>query len=208
LTPAQRRGALRRLRSAARLGKGPRLPGPGVALAVAMDTAKSTARNGIAAVRCHPAGSLFLTALLASVIVCYVFFVSVSIRLIPIPPAQGALPALRGATAGGAQGQPGSAAGPGGQQVSGPAPSSTPASGASAHASAHASARASARSSGAGPSQLAASPVPLSPSSLVPSASPSPDPLGVSPTPSSSGGDPGGLCVDVGPLGVCLSVSV
>jgi hypothetical protein len=205
LSPAQRRVALRRVRRAARLGNGPRLSASGVALAAAMDTAKSTTRNGIAAVRFHPAGSLFLTALFASVIVCYLMFVSVSIHLIPSPPGPGVLAAPAGAGLGGAQGQRYSTAspgGPGGQQVSGPGPSHQAAASAPAHASAGASA-----GGGGGSSQLAApSPVPPATSSSVPPASPSPGPTGASPAPSPSGSSHGGLCVNVGPLGVCLSV--
>ncbi|HEY4851335.1 MAG TPA: hypothetical protein VII22_11095 [Streptosporangiaceae bacterium] len=198
LSPDQRRAALRRVRREARLGNGPRLSASGVALAVARDTAKSTTRNGIAAVRFHPAGSLFLTALLASTVVCYVLFVSVSIHLIPIPPTPGALTAPGGAGPGGAPGQRYSASSQGSQQVSGPGPAPTAATRASAHASAGAS--------GAGSTQHAASPVPLPSSSSAPPASPSPNPTGAAPTPSPSGSSPGGLCVNVGPLGVCLSV--
>jgi hypothetical protein len=198
LSPDQRRAALRRVRRAARLGNGPRLSASGVALAVARDTAKSTSRNGIAAVRFHPAGSLFLTALLASTVVCYVLFVSVSIHLIPIPPTPGALTAPGGAGPGGTPGQRYSASSQGSQQVSGPGPSPTAATRASAHASAGAS--------GAGSTQHAASPVPLPSSSSAPPASPSPNPTGAAPTPSPSGSSPGGLCLNVGPLGVCLSV--
>jgi len=209
LSPAQRRAALRTVRRGARLGNGPRLPVSGVALAVAMDTAKSTTRNGIAAVRFHPTGSLFLTALFASVVVCYVLFVSVSIQLIPSPPRPGALAAPGQAGPGSAPGQRHSAAsqggqgGQGGQQVSGPGPSRKTA----ASAPAHGSASASGGGGGGGSSQLAApSPVPLPTSSLIPPASPSPGPTGASPAPSPSGTSHGGLCVNVGPLGVCLSV--
>jgi hypothetical protein len=209
LSPAQRRVALRGVRRAARLGNGPPLSASGVALAVAMDTAKSTTRNGIAAVRCHPAGSLFLTALLASTVVCYVLFVSVSIRLIPIPPTSGALTAPGGGGLGGAQGQRYSAASQNGQQVSGPSsssPSPKAAAGTRAHASSGASASASGASGAGHPQPHAASPVPLPASSPAPPASPSPDPTGASPPPSPSASKQGGLCVNVGPLGVCLSV--
>jgi hypothetical protein len=96
LEPAQRRGALRRVRRMAQIGNGPPLSASGIALAMARDTARSTARNGMAAIRCHPAGSLFLTALLASATVCYMFFVSVSIHLIPAPPARGGADVLLG----------------------------------------------------------------------------------------------------------------
>lgn len=221
LEPAQRRGALRRVRRMAQIGNGPPLSASGIALAMARDTARSTARNGMAAIRCHPAGSLFLTALLASATVCYMFFVSVSIHLIPAPPARGALPVLgsvsasapgqrhsepRGASGLGGEGGEG---GLGGQQVNGPGPTSSSGSAASARASASAAAGASASASAVPsdpvPSQLAASPVPLPPSPAQ-SSSPSPGPTAASPAPSAPSADPGGLCVDVGPLGVCLSV--
>ena len=218
LEPAQRRGALRRVRRMAQIGNGPPLSASGIALAMARDTARSTARNGMAAIRCHPAGSLFLTALLASATVCYMFFVSVSIHLIPAPPARGALPVL-GSVSASAPGQRhseprgasglGGEGGLGGQQVNGPGPTSSSGSAASARASASAAAGASASASAVPsdpvPSQLAASPVPLPPSPAQ-SSSPSPGPTAASPAPSAPSADPGGLCVDVGPLGVCLSV--
>ena len=57
LSPAQRRDALHRLIRTSRQGRGPRLRASGVAFAVARDAAASTGRSGLAAVRCHPAGS-------------------------------------------------------------------------------------------------------------------------------------------------------
>jgi hypothetical protein len=196
LSRAQRRAALRGLPCET----DPRLSASRVARAAALDTVKSTARNGTVAIRGYPAGSLFLTALLASGIVCSVFFVSVSIRLIPAPPETGTLPAVRSVSGGDrARDYPRRVAGPANQQVSGPelpsSPGATPA---------PASAAPSASGLPTEPAQLAASPVP------PPTASPAPDPSPTvavaSPAPSASAGDPGGLCVDVGPLGACLSV--
>ena len=228
LAPAQRRGALRRVRRMAQIGNGPPLSASGVARAMAMDTARSTTRNGMAAVRCHPAGSLFLTALLASATVCYMLFVSVSIHLIPAPPARGALPApvangsARSQRHSGPRGTAGQG-GQGGQPVNAPGPTSSPGgptsgrttsgSTASARAAASpvpspvpsASASASPGAAGPVPSQLASSPVALPPAPAQ-SSSASPGPPGASPAPSAPGAGPGGLCVDVGPLGVCLSV--
>lgn len=208
LSGAQRREALRKVRRTARLAAGPRLSGSGITLAAAMDTAKSTARNGTAAVRCHPAGSLFLTALLASAVVCYMLFVSVSIQLIPAPPAAGGRPAVRVGGSPSPQARPHSAAGPSGQQLSGPAATSSPkgavSPGTSASTSASASASASASTLRPGPARLAASPVPLR--TVSPAPVPSRSPTGAAPSPSASASDPGGLCVHVGPLGVCLSV--
>jgi hypothetical protein len=195
LSRAQRRTALRGVRR----GTDPRLPAARIARAVAMDTAKSTARNGTVAIRRHSAGSLFLTALLASATVCSVFFISVSIRLIPAPPETGALPAVRSSSGDQARDQPRSVADAGNQQVSGPEQPSSPGA-----TSAPVSARPSASDLRPGPAQLAASPVPLATPSPAPD--PSPSPATASPAPSASAGDPGGLCVDVGPLGACLSV--
>jgi hypothetical protein len=200
LSGAQRREALRKVRRTARLAAGPRLSGSGITLAAAMDTAKSTARNGTAAVRYHPAGSLFLTALLASAVVCYMLFVSVSIQLIPAPPAAGGRPAVRVGGSPSPQARPHSAAGPSGQQLSGPAATSSP----KGAASPGTSASASASTLRPGPARLAASPVPLR--TVSPAPVPSRSPTGAAPSPSASASDPGGLCVHVGPLGVCLSV--
>ncbi|HUY49208.1 MAG TPA: hypothetical protein VMV92_26395 [Streptosporangiaceae bacterium] len=199
LSPAQRRHALRRLIRTSRLGHGPRLRARGVALAVARDVVGSTLRNGLAAVRCHPAGSLLLAVFLTSAVVCYALFVSVSIRLGPQhagpPVAQGAPPLVPGTA--GSSGRPRASAG------SGPA-GSVPAGG---------GADASPAPSGAGPSQLAASPTPLpsSSSSASPGPSPSAGPTTASPAPDPTPtplltNNPGGLCVNVGPLGVCVSV--
>jgi len=200
LSGAQRREALRQVRRTARLAAGPRLSASGVALAAAMDTAKSTARNGSAAVRCHPAGSLFLTALLASAVVCYMLFVSVSIQLIPAPPDAGGRPAVRVGGTPSPHGGPHRAAGPSGHRLSGPAATSSP----RGAASPGASASASASTPKPGPARLAASPVP--PRSVSPAPVPSRSPTGAAPSPSAAARDPGGVCVHVGPLGVCLSV--
>ena len=85
LSAAQRRDALGRLIRASRLGHGPRLRASGVAFAVARDVAKSTGGNGLAAIRCHPAGSAVLAALVAAVVVCYALFVTVTVRFSPRP---------------------------------------------------------------------------------------------------------------------------
>jgi hypothetical protein len=86
LTAEQRRLSLRRARQSARMGYGPRLPGPGVALAVARHVAGGTLRNLAAAVRGHPIGFLLLSASLAALATCYAYFVTVSVRLVLDPP--------------------------------------------------------------------------------------------------------------------------
>ena len=80
LSAVQRRDALGRLIRASRQGYGPRLRTPEVRFAVARDVAKTTTRNGLAAVRCHPAGSVALAALIAAGVLCYAFFVTVTVR--------------------------------------------------------------------------------------------------------------------------------
>jgi hypothetical protein len=85
LSPAQRRDALDRLIRTSRQGYGPRLRAPGVRFAVTRDVAKTTVRNALAAVRCHPAGSTALAALIAAGVICYAFFVTVTVRFTPHP---------------------------------------------------------------------------------------------------------------------------
>lgn len=194
LSAAQRREALGRLRREARIGHGPPLPAPGLALAVAVDSAKTTARNGVAAVRCHPAGSLFLTMSAASMIVCYVLFVSVSIHLLPGPRGPVILPSPPPADRTSASRQQAGPTGPSGpvpaQGALAPAASPTPA-----------SPRPTRRTESPSPVPMSSgpSPVPLPPQSPAPATgSPAPGP--------SPSDNPGGLCVNVGPLGVCVSL--
>ena len=85
LSPAQRRDALDRLIRTSRQGYGPRLRAPGVRFAVTRDVTKTTVRNALAAVRCHPAGSTALAALIAAGVICYAFFVTVTVRFTPHP---------------------------------------------------------------------------------------------------------------------------
>jgi hypothetical protein len=85
LSSAQRRDALDRLIRTSRQGYGPRLWAPGVRFAVTRDVTKTTARNALAAVRCHPAGSTALAALIAAGVICYAFFVTVTVRFTAHP---------------------------------------------------------------------------------------------------------------------------
>ena len=85
LSPAQRRDALGRLIRTSRQGYGPRLRAPAVRFALARDVARTTVRNALAAVRCHPAGSTALAALIAAGVICYAFFVTVTVRFTPHP---------------------------------------------------------------------------------------------------------------------------
>jgi hypothetical protein len=87
LTPAQRRAALVRVRSSARMGQGPPMPTLSMALAVTADRARTTTRNGAAALRRHPMVLLPpLIAVLASAIV----FVLMSFVTLTIAPPDNA----------------------------------------------------------------------------------------------------------------------
>ncbi len=193
LTPAQRREGVRRARRAARMGYGPRLPATAVQAAVARDRMRITMRNVTAAVRQHMVPSALLTAVLATAVVSYVLFVSVSIRFTHTPPVQALIPhpglpaalappAPPASRTGRAQGgRPGADA-----PRRGPSAPGTRGTPGTAHS----------------PSPHASSPVPGLTPPPTPAASPSrsPGPL-PSPSPSS-----GGTCVNLGPLGICLSM--
>lgn len=207
LTVAQRRAALRRARSNARVGHGPRLPTAGIALALSADRIRTTARNSLAAVRVHPA--LFVPAMIVviSVAVANVLLATVSIRFRP-PETAGAAgqigvpfgtahgDSLAGAPARGGQPAPpasqglSAAAGPGGAGPKRgselhPGPSSRP------HPS---------PSSSASPAPTVPGPSPGPSPGTSPGTSRSPSP---SPSPSASP-TRSGLCEDAGPLGACL----
>jgi len=221
LSPAQRRDALRRLIRTSRQGYGPRLRAPAVASAVARDVTKATTRNSLAAVRCHPAGSAALAAVVAAAVVCYAFFVTVTVRFSPRPAgppaAVGAAP-LR--SAGGAE--PGRSPGDGASVPPGTEPAVAVHHGASPAAPAGLHSRPSpAGSSGSGRSGSSPSggpspgPVPSgtwsAPGGVLPSASAAPSPSSrPSPAPLASAvprptGSARGLCLQLGPLGACIS---
>jgi hypothetical protein len=192
LTAEQRRLSLRRARQSARMGYGPRLPGPGVALAVARHVSAGTLRNLGAAVRRHPIGFMLLSAGVAGLMLCYALFVTVSVRLMLEPaqvpaaargqfPARAQFPA-RSLPATSVPGQHGVAAPgpvvpaprqPHGRRVT------------TRVAAAH-----DRRAPGPGATDRAPSPSP----SPTATPSPSPSPSGQSPS----------VCVTVGPVGVCL----
>jgi hypothetical protein len=71
LTSAQRRAALTRVRSSARIGEGPTLPRPAMARAIAADRVRTNARIGAAAARRHP--MLFLPPVIVLVISAMAF---------------------------------------------------------------------------------------------------------------------------------------
>ncbi len=229
LSPAQRRDALRRLVRTSRRGYGPRLRVSGVAFAVARDVSRSAVRTGLAAVRGHPAGSAALAGLVASAVVCYSLFVTVTVRLGPgpagPPAAAGPAPSRPGQAGGPGRSPSGGASAPAGTQPAAGGPHGTSPAGAAGSGSSGSVPSGSAPPGsvppGSGPSGPAASrgPVPTgtgsAPGGMLPSVPPGAP--GPSPAPSPSAApppaspaprppaDPGGLCLQLGPLGVCIS---
>ena len=205
LTAAQRQAALRRARSSARMGQGPRIPVAGVLGAVMVDQMRTTVRNGAAAMRGHPAILVPPVVIIMTAAVAYILLVSVTIR-------------MHESQAGGSSGQgapvPAAVAPPGSRADD---PGSRP--GSTSPISSGQSQRPPPRRSGGGRGATGASPSPSptpSPAGSAPAPGPSPSPSAApSPTPSAGGTDStgsgsgapgaGGLCLDIGPLGVCLS---
>ncbi len=183
LTAEQRRLGLRRARQSARMGYGPRLPAAGVAQAIARDSIRGTLGTMGAVLRKHPIGSMLLAAGFVTMVSCYALFVTGSIRLV-----------LH--TSPGPLGGPHPAVAP---PVPGPSQSETRVPGtpgSSARSPAPASRRRATPSPDASPGQPSparsggASPTPARSQSAAPPPAPSPS--------------PSELCLNVGPLGVCV----
>jgi hypothetical protein len=213
LTVEQRRAALRRVRSSARVGQGPPLSTAGLARAVAADRIMTTVRNMAGALRVHPAMFVPLIVILLSAAVAYFVLSSVSIKI--HSPQAGAPATLLGPPIAAAA-APSHSGGsrdpdpPGGLMPGRPSPGQsgtpTPTQPGGGHPSP--SPFPSPDPVPTGPGQQPG-PLPSPDPSPVPSPAPSPSttpvsPSAPSPSPTKSGGS--GLCVDLGPLGVCLSV--
>jgi hypothetical protein len=195
LTPAQRRAALVRVRSSARMGHGPPMPRLSMALAVAADRARTTTRNGAAALRRHP--MVLLPPLIAVLASAIVFTLMSFVTLTIAPPdnaAAAAVPTLgidAGQTAGPGAHDAGSS---GGLHKPALSPSPRPSLRSRRHRAA-ASPSASASGIAGSPSHLAA------PSPSTAHGSPSTAHGSPSPSPSSPHG---GRCIKVGPLRFCV----
>jgi hypothetical protein len=195
LTAAQRRAALIRVRSSARMGHGPGLPAVSMTVALGSDRLRTTVRNGAAAMRGHPLLLLPPLILLVSGGIVFVLmsFVTLTVRhhdRAQPPPS----PAVRVATPPGHSLAPDpdpSLADPAG--VTGP---TGPGTAGSHHHKPAVSPTPSPSSPGSTAPILSSSPIP-SPTSSSP---PSPDP---SPSPSASQSQ---TCVKLGPLGLCVSL--
>jgi hypothetical protein len=215
LTKPQRQSALRRLRLSARMGHCPGLPAGRLALALFADRIRTGIGRAGAVLRLHPAGSTLPVMVLSGGAIAFLLFSTVSIRVLPTTPASpeaasnpgpaasagaGAVPfagSRGGATGpgsgGNGTGQGGSGTGGstgstnGGTTLSGgtdPAPAPSPGGGTGGGTGSGGS------SSSSPPSQA-----PAAPSSSAPP-----------PAPSATQAASSGLCVKVGPLGLCLKV--
>jgi hypothetical protein len=194
LTAAQRRAALIRVRSSARMGHGPRLPAVSMAIALGSDRLCTTVRNGAAAMRGHPLLLLPPLVLLVSGGIVFVLMSFVTLTVRQHDRAQPvASPTVRATRMPGHSRSPAPDPSTGGQiGVSG---RTGPVPGGSYH-KATVSPTPSPSSSGSTNPVLSDSPTP-SPTS---SPSPSPDP---SPSPSASESQ---TCLKLGPLGLCVSL--
>lgn len=83
LTVDQRRAALRRARSSARMGHGPPLSATGVTCAMVADRIRTTVGNAAAAMRVHPAMFVPITVVILSATVAYFLLMSVTIKVRP-----------------------------------------------------------------------------------------------------------------------------
>src|SRR5579875_3010555 len=217
LTAGQRRAALRRLRLSARRGYGPRLPAAQLALALLADRVRTVLGQAGAAFRSHPAGTTVPVMVVSGGAIAFLALSAVSVQVLHVPrvpglpPVFGSAPAAPavGASAPGApqHGDPGpGASGPASRLVASAQPRPTATGAAGGPGSGGSTAPASPGASGGAAGQPGTSPSAASGSVGVsvdasPAASVA---VGVSlplPAPSPTGS---GLCLDLGPLGVCL----
>jgi hypothetical protein len=204
LTAEQRRAALIRVRSSARMGHGPGLTAVGMVMAVSADKLRTTLSNGAAAMRGHP---LLLLPPLILLVSGAIVFILMSLVTLTVPQHDGTSSAVPGLVVGSrhAHSQQPGAGPPSGRPVSdqgGPGPSPhgsvggpRPTAGPTPTLSSMPSPTPTVTGPTSPPPVLSSPPPPTpSPSS----AAPTPDP---SPSPSQS---PGTTCLQVGPLGLCL----
>jgi hypothetical protein len=235
LTRDERHSALRRLRMASRVGAGPELPAAQLALALLADRIRTAAWRAGAIFRLHPAGSALPVLLLSVGVIAFLALSAVSIQVLPeqaVPgpsPVRGPGPAATAGGTGGIQerrpafnpvnlvraGSPGSRGGPAGSTRPG-ASSSHPGRGGQGSGGQGSGGQGSGGqgsgsqdpAGGGGPTLAGSANPARTPGSVTgesspahagtPNAAPSP-----SPSPPAGGG---GTCLQVGPLGVCLSL--
>jgi hypothetical protein len=208
LTPAERRAALLRVRSSSRMGHGPAVPPLAMMLAIGADQIRTTVQNGLAAMRRHPVLLLPPLVLLVSTGIVFVLmsFVTFTVHAHEQPQAAPTSGLRSGPGRPGGQGGsdpgsavPGQASAPGSQggghaRHGGPSPRTRPA---------PSPAPSSIRSPVPGPTGRSGSsptPSPTATQSPTPGVSPTPSPT---PSPSASSS---GTCLQLGPLGLCVTV--
>jgi uncharacterized membrane protein YgcG len=230
LTKPQRQSALRRLRLSARMGHCPGLPAGRLALALFADRIRTGIGRAGAVLRLHPAGSTLPVMVLSGGAIAFLLFSTVSIRVLPATPAApeaaapeaasipGPVPSA-GAGAvpfagsqGGVTGLGGSgnrqaippglggsslAAGP---SLTGAGPNAAPGSGDGSGQGGSGTSGSGSTSSGTS-SGGSSSSSPASQALASSSSSSAPQPAPGATQPASSG-----VCLTVGPLGVCLKV--
>jgi hypothetical protein len=198
LTAAQRRTALQRVRSSARLGKGPRLPAAGLARARVADWVRIRARAAVAALHLRPlAAAPSIVIILATVFL--VLWTPLSVRVSP-PAATRPRPSLHNPPA--VTPGPSPAVSGGLRRLGGGHGNSTPAGPPGT----------TVRTSGGVPSTTVTTrpgPAPAQPGTPphTPAATPAPQPspsAAPSPSPSQSGSGDGSLCLNLGLLNICL----
>jgi hypothetical protein len=210
LTPAERHAALIRVRSSGRMGHGPQFHPFGMAMAIGADWIRTTTRNGATALRSHPVLLLPPLILLVSTAIVFILMSFVTLTMAPRQPQAGVIPGgvapTRALSTSGR-----SASSPAGHQAGTPR-SSPGANGGHGGRLPGAGSRPSPR-----PSTIN-SPTPdpsgsvgqdPTPTPTV-SGSPSPDPWSPSPSPSPSASpsssSSSGTCVQIGPLGLCVTL--
>jgi hypothetical protein len=213
LTTVQRRAALRRARSSARMGQGPGLPTAGVAAAMMADGIRTTLRNVAGAMRGHPAIFVPPIVIMGVAAIAYVLLVSVTIRVHPpqaggsgngftSPIAQGVAPPPQNPPQNLPQHQAThpAAAAPTGSRPQSPRPS------VASHHRTGGSPSPSPSATSPSPSPGSTPPLqPAPPDSSAPPPSPSPA-AGAAGAAGTSGWSGSKLCIDIGPLGACLSM--
>jgi len=202
LTADQRRAALVRVRSSARMGHGPSLTAVGMVMAVSADKLRTTLSNGAAAMRGHP---LLLLPPLILLVSGAIVFILMSFVTLTVPQHDGTSSEPPGLVIGSrhAHSQQAGAGPSSARPVSdrggpGPSPHGSVGPGPTASPTPTPSV-ASPTPTMTGPTSpppVLSSPTPPTPSPS--SAAPTPDP---SPSPSQSAGT---TCLQVGPLGLCL----
>jgi hypothetical protein len=226
LTAPQRRAALRRLRQSARMGYCPELPAAQLGLALAIDWVRTGLGRAGAVFRLHPAGSTVPVMMASGAAIAFLVLSTVSIRVLHSPRLPGHPPPLGyPSPTASARADPVAASSPNqapvarqpasdtGQVTSArPAPG-RPSSGPARPGPGTGGGTGSPGSGGPPPSVTGTAAAAPGPPSTSPPArpgrpTPSPtDPTGVSGSPSAfPTGDSGdGVCLHMGPLGVCLS---